>query len=165
MPPGRSTFSCVVKGDAIAINGAIDETAQLVDLLGSSPPAARLVLDLSGVTFINSVGVREWVRLQTAARSRQIELELRGVAEVLVHQLNIVPAARAASRVISFYATYICDDCEDEQPMLIDVTKHHELLTRMQAPDVVCQPCQKKMTLINAPELYFSFLSGTSVLR
>jgi anti-anti-sigma regulatory factor len=165
MARGGERFRSETRGDALAIVGPIDETAQLVDLVAKLPAGQRIALDLSAVTFVNSVGVREWVRMQTAARQANIELELRGVAEVLVHQLNIVPATRAASRVISFYATYACEHCDDEQPRLIDVSKHHALLTRMQAPEMLCQPCQKTMVLANPPELYFSFLSGTSALR
>ena len=72
---------------------------------------ACVTLDLGGVQFINSLGVREWVRLQTAAREAHVRLELLRVAEVLIHQLNIVPAARSASNVRSFFATYLCDHC------------------------------------------------------
>ena len=109
--------------------------------------------------------MREWVRLQNAARDANVHLELRRVAEVLVHQLNIMPAARAASTVISFYAGYLCEHCDDQHACLIDVATHLEKLSRMEAPRMWCEPCKKPMTFIDPAELYFSFLAGTSPLR
>jgi hypothetical protein len=142
------------------VGGAIDEKAQLQPLLRWSN-GKLLVLDLAGVTFINSIGVREWVRLQAAARDAGVKIELRNVAEALVLQLNIVPAARTASEVKSFYATYLCDACGEEQPELIEVAE----LTDMTAPARSCRACKQPATLADPPELYFSFLAGTSPLR
>ena len=141
------------------ISGAIDERAQLASLVPSAQNG-KLVLDLGGVTFINSLGVREWVRLQTAARTAGVKLQLRRVAEVLIHQLNIVPAARAASEVQSFFATYVCEHCDEEQDELLEVAK-----LGIEAPPAVCRQCKRQAVLAEAPELYLSFLSGTSPLR
>lgn len=141
------------------ISGSIDERAQLASLVPSAQ-GGKLVLDLGGVTFINSLGVREWVRLQTAARAAGVKLQLRRVAEVLIHQLNIVPAARAASEVQSFFATYVCEHCDEEQDELLQVAK-----LGIEAPPAVCRQCKRRAVLAEAPELYLSFLSGTSPLR
>lgn len=141
------------------ISGSIDERAQLASLVQSAQ-GGKLVLDLGGVTFINSLGVREWVRLQTAARAAGVKLQLRRVAEVLIHQLNIVPAARAASEVQSFFATYVCEHCDEEQDELLEVAK-----LGIEAPPAECRQCKRQAVLAEAPELYLSFLSGTSPLR
>ena len=50
-------------------------------------------------------------------------------------------------------------------PKLIDVATHHDLLSKMQPPPMMCIPCNKPMSFIDPAELYFSFLSGTSPLR
>ena len=160
----RMPFTCERKGDVFWIGGAIDETAQLVPLLKWAKGRV-LMLDLGGVKFINSLGVREWVRLQTAARDQKVLLELVRVAEVLIHQLNIVPAARAASAVESFFATYLCDHCGHEQDELIEVSANQTALAAMKAPPATCKACKKPTVLAEAPELYFSFLSGGSALR
>jgi hypothetical protein len=146
------------------IGGAIDEHAQLTPLLRWSNSRV-LVLDVGGVTFINSLGVREWVRLQSTARDTNVRIELRRVAEVLIHQLNIVPAARAASEVKSCFATYVCDNCGDEHDELIDIEANRAQLAKLQAPPAKCRACNKPAALAEAPELYFSFLGGTSALR
>ena len=146
------------------LSGAIDESARLVDLLAEAGDRGKLALDLGGVTFINSIGVREWVRMQTAAVDAKIQFELRRVAEVLIHQLNIVPATRGASVVTSFFASYLCEHCDDQLPMLIDVQAHRAELARMEPPEMMCTSCNKAMTFCDPAELYFSFLSGASPL-
>ncbi len=146
------------------IGGAIDEQAQLASLVGSATNGT-LVLDLGAVEFVNSLGVREWVRMQSTARDASVRVELRRVAEVLIHQLNIVPAARAASDVKSFFATYLCEHCGDEQPELLDVEAHRAMLEKLLAPPMKCRSCKRPAVLSEAPELYFSFLASTSPLR
>ncbi|HEY5946699.1 MAG TPA: hypothetical protein VIV40_14450, partial [Kofleriaceae bacterium] len=75
----------------LLLSGAIDETAGLMELLGRAS-GGRLVLDLAGVTFINSLGVRDWIRMQAAATQGGVQIELRRVAEVIIHQLNMIIA-------------------------------------------------------------------------
>src|SRR6478672_10611028 len=133
----RAAFTCERKGDVFMVGGSIDENAQLVPLVRWTVKGV-LTLDLGGVQFINSLGVREWVRLQTAARDANVKLVLLRVAEVLIHQLNIVPAARLASSVQSFFATYLCDWCGNEQDELIDVEANRTALLAMKAPAASC---------------------------
>jgi anti-anti-sigma regulatory factor len=156
----RAPFTSRRDGDVFVITGAIDERVQLQPLLRWCT-GKTLVLDLAGVTFINSLGVREWVRLQAAARDAGVTLELRRVAEPLVLQLNVVPAARLASDVKSFYATYLCDTCGEEQLELLEVAE----LAGHKPPVRACAACTQPATLAEPPDLYVSFLSGTSPLR
>jgi hypothetical protein len=160
----RVPFTCERKGDVFVVGGSIDEHAQLAPLVRWTANGV-LTLDLGGVLFINSLGVREWVRLQAAAREAHVRLELLRVAEVLIHQLNIVPAARSASNVRSFFATYLCDSCGAEQDELIDVEGNRAALAALKAPAAACRVCKKPASLAEAPELYLSFLAGSSPLR
>ncbi len=58
MPAAHPPFTVKREGDVLVISGAIDETARLVSLVDGAAPG-RMILDLHGVTFINSIGVRE----------------------------------------------------------------------------------------------------------
>src|SRR5262245_53899520 len=115
----NARMTCEVRGNHLTISGTIDEKAQLVRLLEHAKDQT-LVLDLGGVTFINTVGIREWIRMLQQATGAQIRIEALRVAEPIVHQLNIVPAARGAI-VTSFFAPYECDHCDAEHLMLLDV--------------------------------------------
>jgi len=152
---GRMTIEA--QGDALMIGGAIDEAAALHELV-SRAQAGRLVLDLAAVTFINSLGVRDWIRMQAAAQKEGIAVELRRVAEPLVHQLNMIIATRGNATVTSFSAPYACDACGREESLLIDAFAHAAGLARMEAPPMPCPECGSPMAFNDFPERYFSFL-------
>jgi anti-anti-sigma regulatory factor len=146
------------QGDALALAGAIDETAALPQLL-TRARGGHLVLDLGAVTFINSLGVRDWIRMQAAAQEANLAVELRRVSEPLVHQLNMIIATRGAARITSFFAPYACDACGREESLLIDAAVHHDRLLRLEPPPMACPECAAPMVFNDFPERYFSFLS------
>lgn len=146
-------------GDELRLAGALDETAGLLDLLQRAH-GGRLVLDLAGVTFINSLGVRDWIRMQAAAQQMQLDVELRRVAEPIVHQLNMIVATRGRARVTSFFAPYACDACGREDSLLVDAVTHHDRLVRLDPPPQTCSECGAQMVFNDFPERYFSFLAG-----
>jgi hypothetical protein len=152
-------MTVVPAGDQLLLAGPIDETAGLKELVEQAKNG-RLVLDLAGITFINSIGVREWCHMQQAAVRAKVAVELRRVAEPIVHQLNIVPAARGASIVSSFYAPYECDNCDREFLMLLDVRTYGTDLARMRPPTLKCPDCEQDLVFGHPPELYFTFLAG-----
>jgi hypothetical protein len=122
----------------------------------------RLVLDLAGVTFINSLGVRDWIRMQAAATQQKIQIEMRRVAEVIIHQLNMIIATRGTSRVSSFFAPYACDRCGREESLLIDAVANAQLLSKLTPPAMTCPECSGPMAFNDFPERYFSFLTPAS---
>ncbi len=148
-----------VRGNHLTLAGMIDETARLVRLLDHARDD-QLVLDLGGITFINSLGIREWIRMQQSAERARLRLELVRVAEPIVHQLNIMPVARGVSLVTSFFAPYYCDNCDQDHAVLLDVRTHGTQLARKQPPDVACPDCKRPLELGEPPELYFTFLAG-----
>ncbi len=152
-------MSCDVRGDQLFLEGVIDENANLLDIVGRARNN-KLILDLAGITFINSIGVREWIRMQQAAAKIGVAIELRRVCEPLVHQLNIVPATRGVSMVTSFYAPYECENCGNEQDVVLDVRLHGSALAKMQAPPMPCPDCRRPLVFTAPPELYFTFLTG-----
>ncbi|HSD88885.1 MAG TPA: hypothetical protein VLB44_15260 [Kofleriaceae bacterium] len=154
-----SRMTVVESGDQLLLAGRIDETVRLVDLVDHAKQG-RLILDLGGITFINSLGVREWCHMQQAAANAKVAIELRRVAEPIVHQLNIVPATRGVSMVTSFFAPYECDECDRDHEMLLDVRLHGSDLARMRAPVLKCPDCREDMVFGHPPELYFTFLQA-----
>ncbi|MBA3461311.1 MAG: hypothetical protein H0T46_15215 [Deltaproteobacteria bacterium] len=147
------------QGDALLLAGSIDESAALHELIGRAT-AGRLVLDLGGVTFINSLGVRDWIRMQAAAQKADLKVELRRVAEPLVHQLNMIIATRGNAHVTSFYAPYACDACGREESLLIDAVINAAALVKLEPPAMTCPECAAQMAFNDFPERYFSFLSS-----
>src|SRR4051794_26264483 len=145
------------RGDKLAITGAIDDKANVLGLLAHAVDN-RLVLDLGGIRFINSIGVREWIRLQQAAAKASVQLELHRVAVVLVHQFNIVPATRGFAQIRSFFAPYVCDECDAEHDLLLDDHVHHDELKDRVPPPMKCPACKQLMQFRDPPEIYLMFL-------
>lgn len=154
---GRMTIDA--QGDALLLAGSIDESAALHELIGRAVNN-RLVLDLGGVTFINSLGVRDWIRMQAAAQKANLAVELRRVAEPLVHQLNMIIATRGNAQVTSFFAPYACDACGREESLLIDAVSNAASLAKLEPPAMKCPECGAQMAFNDFPERYFSFLSS-----
>jgi anti-anti-sigma regulatory factor len=152
-----SRLAVTPHGDALLLAGAIDESADLMALLGRAQ-GGRLALDLAGVTFINSLGVRDWIRMQATATQTGIAIELRRVAEVLIHQLNMIIATRGNAMVASFFAPYACDACGREESLLIDAIANGPALAALQPPAMGCPECGAPMAFNDFPERYFSFL-------
>lgn len=155
-----SRLTVTPHGDALVLAGAIDETADLMALLARAQ-GGRLVLDLAGITFINSLGVRDWIRMQATATQTGVALELRRVAEVLIHQLNMIIATRGTARVTSFFAPYACDRCGREESLVVDAVASAAALSRLEPPAQTCPECGSPMAFNDFPERYFSFLSGS----
>ena len=154
----RARMTIIEQGDALELAGSIDETAALHEL----PARARngkLVLDLAGITFINSLGVRDWIRMQATAQKLGLAVELRRVAEPVVHQLNMIIATRGAASVTSFFAPYACDNCGREDSLLVDAVAHAARLAQLDPPPMVCPECKSAMAFNDFPERYFSFLT------
>jgi hypothetical protein len=154
-----SRLTVTPEGDALLLSGSIDESADLMALLGRAQ-GGRLVLDLAGITFINSLGVRDWIRMQATATQTVVSIELRRVAEVLIHQLNMIIATRGTAKVTSFFAPYACDRCGREESLLVDAVANAAALGRLEPPPQTCPECGGPMAFNDFPERYFSFLSG-----
>lgn len=154
----RGRMTITVEGDTLALGGAIDETAALHELPARAQ-GGRLALDLAAVAFINSLGVRDWIRMQAAAQRAGLAVELRRVAEPLMHQLNMIIATRGTATVTSFFAPYACDACGREDSLLVDAVAHRERLLRLEPPAMACPECSAQMAFNDFPERYFSFLS------
>ena len=154
-----------VDGDAaartIVLSGRIDEAANLSGRVDTWS-AGQVTVDSAAVTFINSIGVREWMRLIRGLGQRGSKIRLVRCAEVIIEQINMIDDARGDAEVTSFHAPYQCTGCGLEASMLLDVDAEGSLMRRMQAPSRTCPDCGQPMELYEVPEKFFSFLTTQS---
>jgi len=155
-PPGSRRLTITRTDGAIALSGVIDEASYLAELIPPHPGTLRL--DLAGVSFINSLGVREWIRFLATAASGGVRVELARVSEPLIQQLNMIVAARGQAEVLSFYAPYACDACGREDSLLIELEPNRVQLTAGEAPPATCPECGSQMAFNDFPQRYFLFL-------
>ena len=144
----------VVDGGRVTFAGRIDEASALAGL-ASVIPAGDVAIDTSGVTFINSSGMREWIRLVRVLRDRGT-ITLDRVADVLITQMNLIPEFATSVTIASFHAHYGCGRCGAEVTPVVDAIAYAEVLRRMQAPRLPCPECGADMELGDFPERYLT---------
>jgi len=154
-------LEATVDGDAtarrIALRGRLDESSGLSKRTADWT-AATVTLDTAEVSFINSIGVREWIRLLRGLADAGAKVRLERCAEVIAEQFNMIPDARGTAEVVSLHAPYACTVCGLETSMLLEVDRHGASMRRMQAPAMTCPDCGQPMELYEVPEKFFSFL-------
>lgn len=139
-----------VSGSRVVLAGRIDDSATALGDLLTHVPAGDVVLDTSAVTFVNSIGMREWMRLVRAFRERG-NVTFERVADVLITQMNLVPEFKGAD-IASFHAQYLCPSCGNEFAPLVDVATHGPDLRAMRAPKMPCPECGTATDLADFPE-------------
>ena len=152
-------LSIAVTGNRVALGGRIDDSAKLSEL-AAKLPAGPVTIDTDGVTFINSIGMREWIRLVRALRERGSHVTLTRVADVLMTQLNLMAEMAKSVEVASFHAPYACPACGAETSPIVEVGVHAALLRQLQAPRLPCPECGAAMELGDFPERYLSIFRG-----
>jgi len=143
----------------LRLAGRIDDASGLAGLV-EQVRAAQIVIDTGGVIFINSIGVREWMRFLRGLAATGAQIQLDNVAEVLVTQMNLIPDLRAGATISSVYAPYACEKCGAELSQLVEIARHVQELRELRPPTFPCPECGGTLTLADYPDRYFSFLRG-----
>lgn len=141
-------------GSRAVLVGRIDDSCKLSELASQLPPG-DVVLHTAGVTFVNSIGMREWARLLRVLRNRGV-VTLEAVSDVLMTQMNMLSEFQGNVQIPSFHASYVCPACGYEASLLVDALAYVEALSQLQAPALPCPECNAAMELGDFPERYMS---------
>lgn len=148
-----------IAGNRVTLTGRIDDSAALVDL-PARLPTGEIVIDTGGVTFINSIGMREWIRLLRSLRETGRSVRLERVADVLITQMNLIAELKGAVTISSFHAQYVCPACGAESAPLVDALANLPLLRQLKVPAIPCPECGAAMELGDFPERYLTIFKG-----
>jgi hypothetical protein len=157
------SFTLKTEGDVhyFKFEGAIDEDAKF-PVIGSA--VKKVVVDLSGIRTINSVGIREWLHwIRPAAEGRDIILEQ--CPKSIVFQFNMVEGFLPPNvRVTTFFVPYFCEACEREENILFTAGKeakfeNGQVQLRYEAPkSPACTLPNCKIEMDVTESKYFQFL-------
>ncbi len=136
--------------------GEIDENADFTELRRRLKGA--VVFHLGDVRRINSCGVREWVNFVRDVPG-VTELTFTHCSPAIVTQLNMIYNFRGQAKVRSFYAPYICENCNNEEEKLLDVQSQFPGGEVGSVPEFECENCNDEMEFDDLPERYLSFLT------
>lgn len=139
----------------IRISGPIDEDLNFNQIELNS---AAVVIDLAGVTSINSCGIREWCKwINQAATSN--EIQLIHCPRIIVDQINMVEGFVPANGSIeSFFVPYFNEDSGEEKNILFKKGEHF-LKGKLMPPATVLDSQGHAMEMDVIEAKYFKFLS------
>ena len=123
----------------LTLNGCIDEYADLSVI--RSVEEGALVLDLSGVRRINSIGVREWI-LSMMTIPPEVAVFWERVSVPMVSQLGMIANFHGHSRIRSFYAPYFCSSCRADQARLLSTSEDFRDEAQSPPPQE-CEHCER----------------------
>ena len=141
---------------SVEIKGEINENADFSELRRQL--YGDVVLQLDGISRINSCGVREWVNFVRGLDAVG-SLYFARCSPTVVLQLNTIYNFRGRARVVSFLAPYVCEVCHVDEYKLLDVNEHFHDRQHPSVPAFRCERCGGVLMFDELPERYFSFLA------
>lgn len=126
-----------------------------------------MIVDLNQVTYINSIGVKNWV-LWILRMPLNFTLRLQNCTPLLINQINTVKGFLPTKFAIeSLYVPYRCDRCSQEQMILLKEGKDFQFASagkpsKYTLPETVPCSCQPKQIagLDVLESKYFHFLNS-----
>jgi eukaryotic-like serine/threonine-protein kinase len=140
----------------LTLRGVIGSGLTADALIGSVTPP--VLLDVDGVRRITSFGVREWVR--AIAPFTRGQIYLAKCRPSIVAQLNAVAGFAGQAEVVSMYLPYLCEECGEEQELLVDLRTERDVVTSDEPPHKPCVKCGKPASFDDVPESYFAWVAS-----
>ncbi len=140
----------------VEFSGEIDENTDFSEL--TNRLTGSVVFHLQQVRRINSCGVREWVNF-VRDLPNVTDLTFAHCSPAIVTQLNMIYNFRGGATLRSFYAPYICDDCEIEEEKLIDIASNFGEGKEHDPPEFLCEKCGEPLEFDDLPDHYLAFLN------
>jgi len=137
----------------LKVSGVVDEDVQFepsVERFGT-----QATVDFSGVTRINSCGVRQWTK---AIAGCPALIRYVDAPTLIVDQFSMVPEFLGPrSTVESFEARYVCNACSFEENVKLVVGRHVQKGSA-DAPEHPCGRCGQPSEMDHNPEVFLEFL-------
>lgn len=153
---GSSLWCRVAQRDGatwVDLGGNINEEVDLAPLKQLPGP---LVLDLSMINRINSLGVRDWIDFVHDREAAGIDLVFDRCSPAMVTQISMISNFMGArSRVRSILVPYLCPACSHEHLEQLDVTRGVSV-----QPALGCPKCGAAMELDELMDTYSRLLTN-----
>jgi predicted RNA-binding Zn-ribbon protein involved in translation (DUF1610 family) len=141
-------------GLTVRLSGSIEENVNFDQLVG--PPPAQMTVNCKGITRINSVGVKSWIKYFQSLSGTKLTFEECSTA--IVEQLNLISNFSCGGTVESIFVPFSCPNCKSELVGLFKVESLKKV--NFQIPDLKCSKCGGMAKFDDIPEEYFNFAMG-----
>jgi anti-anti-sigma regulatory factor len=149
------TWEIRTEGDEcrLVFRGQLDEHSDFRLLLPQVPK--KVTLDLEGIERINSSGVRQWIDFVDELRLAGVDFVLDRCSLAVVAQLNMVVNFGGKAPVLSLFAPYHCESCDEERLRWLKV---HSGIAMELSQTFPCPVCSTPMELDDLPARFLAFL-------
>lgn len=159
----RPGIQCDLSPGKVVMRGRLTEDADLATLAQRLEPGI-VVMDLAGVTRINSYGVREWMSFARAIPTG-VTLLLERCPVAFVNQLNTIANFAGPAVVRSVFVPYVCSQCGQPAQHAVALEalgdgsmSAVEALKRPGTAPGSCEACGAALEPDVSPDLYFRFM-------
>ena len=141
-------------GLVVELGGAIEENVHFEQLIGNFQ--GQLIVNCRGVTRINSIGVKTWIRYFQNLKAQGKVFKFNDVSYPLIAQLNMISNFACGGEVESILLPFSCIKCQNE---FVASCKTSELKANgLSIPRVKCEKQECAAKFDDDPEEYFYFL-------
>ena len=143
----------------LKLSGTIDEQFD-GKKIAAGIKGGVLLLDLAEIERISSFGIREWVDFVAVLSGKVQALWFVECSPKMVDQFNMVTNFGGSGQLISFYAPYRCDYCDDDRRRLVQVAQEWDQLKAGKMPERTCESCGNQEYFDEDPGTFFAFLQS-----
>jgi hypothetical protein len=141
----------------VALQGPLNEEAKALLAPLATQIGPRCLFDLADVTYLNSVGIRDWsIFLRTFKEGREIAFDR--CADEVVRTMNMVTNFRLQLPVRSLFRAYGCESCGHEQTVPFFEGRDYAQGAMPTPPSLACLQCGKPTAPFVQDEEFFQFL-------
>lgn len=144
--------------DILEYSGPINAEAEVYLTQILSKISQKVKIDLSGVSSVNSCGVRSWINFMRELEAKGHEITFEKCAAEVVMQFNMIPSFKGPAKVNSLFGNYVCDNCGAEREILFESGKNLPASPDDELEEVICASCSHVMELDELEEEFFAFL-------
>jgi anti-anti-sigma regulatory factor len=147
----------------LRLDGIIDEHNRLDEIASALPTApsdTTLVIDLGGVSRLNSVGVRDWVLALRRLHARFPSIRLIDCTPAVMNEVNFVRNFAEGALIASFQAPTFCTRCSREGSAMIPVFGAQDGRRLERLPSFACERNDCENALDDDEGSYLAFLDS-----
>lgn len=156
---GNLELKQAIKGEKtlISLRGKIDESAKFGTPKFEGIKVA--IFDFDEVKAINSMGIQAWIAfLKKVPESVRVVFQRCPLR--IINQINLFPGFLAGRKIsiVSFYAPYFCDPCDEAFSFLLKTKESFPKGKPLKVPRKECGKCGEALEFGALEEKYLIFL-------
>ena len=141
-------------GLLVELSGAIEENVHFEQLIGEFQ--GDLTVNCRGVTRLNSVGVKTWIRYFQSLKAQGKIFKFLEASFPIIEQLNMISNFACGGEIESILLPFSCIKCQNE---FVASCKTAELkAVNLKIPGVKCEKTECAARFDDEPEDYLYFL-------